>query len=219
MFEKEEALGSGLEVAGWLRERIRRGRFVPGQRLVEIDIMQMTGTSRAKVREGFQRLEAEGLVLIEEFRGASVRQVSIEEVGQIYRARVALEGISAADCASFASAEQKALIEKLQHELDATVTEKLPERFGKLNHQWHSAVIAGSGNKVVGQTLDRLSVPINRMLFESFYDVERLRTANADHRAITTAILNSDAAAAEDHMRRHVEEGFRTLSNIAREFS
>lgn len=55
--------------------------------------------------------------------------------------------------------------------------------------------------------------------FESFYDVERLRTANANHRAITTAILKLDAATAERHMRRHVEEGIMTLSGIARESS
>lgn len=216
---EEATLSNGLEVANWLRERIRRGRFVPGQRLVEIDIMQMTGTSRAKIREGFQRLEAEGLVLIEEFRGASVRQVSIEEVAQIYRARIALEGISAADCATLATDAQRETLQALQHKLDATVDEKMPEHFGQLNHQWHSAIIAGSGNKVVAQTLDRLSVPINRMLFESFYDAERLRIANADHQKITAAILARDAAAAEKHMRRHVEEGFKMLSSIAREFS
>jgi DNA-binding GntR family transcriptional regulator len=217
--DNEAAPGNGLEVANWLRERIRKGRFVPGQRLVEIDIIQMTGTSRAKIREAFQRLEAEGLVLIEEFRGASVRQVSIEEVGQIYRARIALEGISAADCATFCTDQQMEKLQMLQSQLDATVDNKMPEQFGQLNHQWHSAIIAGSGNKVVAQTLDRLSVPINRMLFESFYDAERLRTANADHQKITAAILARNSLDAEMHMRRHVEEGFKTLSSIAREFS
>lgn len=217
--DSETAPGNGLEVANWLRERIRKGRFVPGQRLVEIDIIQMTGTSRAKIREAFQRLEAEGLVLIEEFRGASVRQVSIEEVGQIYRARIALEGISAADCATFCTDQKMEKLQKLQSQLDATVDNKMPEQFGQLNHQWHSAIIAGSGNKVVAQTLDRLSVPINRMLFESFYDAERLRTANADHQKITAAILARNSLDAEMHMRRHVEEGFKTLSSIAREFS
>lgn len=209
---------TGADLADWLRDRIRRGRLVPGQRLVEADISAETGASRSKVREAFQRLETEGLVNIEAFRGASVRRVSIEEIRQIYRARVALEGICAADFARFATAEQKAHLLEIQSGLDECVTERAAERFGRLNHDWHKQVIDGSGNAVVRDLLGRLTVPINRLLFESFYDEERLRIANGDHKAITAAIMAGDAAAAEAAMRKHVEDGFETLSNIAGEF-
>ncbi|HZV56574.1 MAG TPA: GntR family transcriptional regulator [Sphingobium sp.] len=209
---------SAAELADWLRERIRRGRLVPGQRLVEADISAETGAGRSKVREAFQRLEAEGLVNIEAFRGASVRRVSIEEIRQIYRARVALEGICAADFTHFSTPEQKTRLFEIQAGLDECVAERAAERFGRLNHDWHKQVIDGSGNQVVRDLLSRLTAPINRLLFESFYDKERLRIANEDHKAITAAIMAGDAAGAEAAMRRHVEDGFKTLSNIAGEF-
>lgn len=211
-------ISSGAELADWLRERIRRGRLVPGQRLVEADISQETGASRAKVREAFQRLEAEGLVAIEAFRGASVRRVSIEEIRQIYRARVALEGICAADFTNYATEAQKSHLLELQAGLDECVAERAAERFGRLNHDWHKQIIDGSGNSVVGDLLARLTVPINRLLFESFYDEERLRIANSDHKEITQLIMAGDGAAAEAAMRRHVGDGFQTLSHIAAEF-
>jgi hypothetical protein len=50
-----------LDVANWIRERIRAGRFVPGQRLVEADIMREVATSRSRVREALQRLATEGV--------------------------------------------------------------------------------------------------------------------------------------------------------------
>lgn len=209
---------SGTEVADWIRERIRRGRFVPGQRLVEIDIIRQTGASRSKVREALQRLEGEGLVLIEEFRGASVRAASLEEVRQIYRARVALEGISAADFVRNANPGHRARLEALQDELERCVTENAPERFGRLNTDWHLLLVEGSGNAVIGEVLQRLNVPIHRLLFESFYNADRLATAVADHRAIMAAIRANDPEAAEAAMRQHVSDGFRTLSNIDREF-
>ena len=81
---------NALQVADFIRERIRRGRLVPGQRLVEVEIIRQTGASRAKVREAFQRLEVEGLVEIEEYRGASVRDAGISEVRQIYQCRACL---------------------------------------------------------------------------------------------------------------------------------
>lgn len=214
-----ESKQSSADVADWLRERIRRGRLVPGQRLVEIDITRSTGASRSKVREALQRLEIEGLVRIEEYRGASVRQASVEEIRQIYRARVALEGISAADFASIGTEEDKAALKAIQDELDESVETHAPERFAQLNEKWHRLVIAGARNDLIAETLGRLNVPINRMLFESFYDEEWLRSANADHSAITAAILSGDAPEAEKHMRRHIEDGLKTISTIANEFA
>ena len=34
---------TSLEIADWIRERIRRGQFAPEQRLVEVDIIRKTG--------------------------------------------------------------------------------------------------------------------------------------------------------------------------------
>ena len=71
---------------------------------------------------------------------------------------------------------------------------------------------------MIGEVLQRLNVPIHRLLFESFYNADRLATAVADHRAIMAAIRANDPEAAEAAMRQHVSDGFRTLSNIDREF-
>lgn len=206
------------EIAAWVRERIRRGQFVPEQRLIEVDIIRATGGSRVRVREALQRLAAEGLVTIEQFRGASVRSASLEELRHIYRARAALEGITAADFAVMANDAQRARLQEIQEELERCVTERSPERFGRLNAEWHELLVEGSGNTTIGELLQRLSVPIHRLLFESFYDADRLRTANEDHRRILAAILARDANAAEAAMRAHVEAGFRTLSAIEREY-
>ena len=209
---------SGVEIAEWLRERIRRNRLVPGQRLIEADITGETGASRSKVREALLRLETEGLIIIEEFRGASVRRTSMEEVRQIYRARVALESLSAADFTANASPEQKQRLVQLQAALDDCVATRAAEQFERLNREWHELIVAGSGNALVAEMLQRLSVPIYRLMFESFYNEARLKAANADHQRITQAILSGTGAEAEAAMRRHIEDGFATMSEIDSEF-
>jgi len=209
---------TGIEIADWVRDRIRTGRFVPGQRLVEVDIIRQTGASRSKVREALQRLEGEGLVQIEEFRGASVKSTGLDEVAQIYRARIALEGICAGDFARHASEEDKRQICAVQDQLDKCVTDRAPDRFGRLNLEWHRLIVQGSGNSVIAELLKRLNVPIHRLLFESFYDEDRLRTANADHREMLRLILAGDADGAEAAMRRHIGDGLETLSKIESEF-
>lgn len=209
---------TGPEIADWVRQRIRTGRFVPGQRLVEVDIIRQTGASRSRVREALKRLEGEGLVEIEEFRGASVRSSTLDEVRQIYRARMALEGMAAHDFTLNADAAMCKRLVALQDQLDDCVRDRSPDRFGRLNNEWHRLIVEGSGNRVIAEHLQRLNVPIHRLLFESFYDEERLKSANADHRRMLALILAGDAVGAERTMRDHIGAGFATLEKIEGEF-
>lgn len=201
-------------VADWVRERIRLGRFVPGQRLVEADIITETGASRSKVREALQRLETEGLVSIEEFRGASVKRFGRDELRQIYRARMALEGLAAADFAAADAPEAKRRLESIQEEMNRWESSGNHDQFARLNGEWHALIIDGAGNDYVRQFLARLAVPIYRLLFATFYNAPRIDAANADHRVITAAIVEGRAEDAERAMRNHIEQGLSALSEL-----
>lgn len=207
---------SGATIADWIRHQIRSQRMVPGQRLVEVDIIRQTGGSRFKVREALQRLAAEGLVEIEEFRGASVRNASMDEVRQLYRARAALEGLCAADFTRRASPEQKEELARLAEEMEECVAGAHPELFSRLNSQWHNFLMETAGNGVIQEIVHRLNTPIHHLVFESFYRGDRLRNAVQDHRDIVNAVLAGDDVAAEAAMRRHVTNGWSYLSELDR---
>ncbi|WP_338243434.1 GntR family transcriptional regulator [Aurantiacibacter hainanensis] len=202
------------EIADWIRSQIRANRFVPGQRLVEVDIIRRTGGSRSKVREAFQRLAAEGLLEIEEFRGASVREASLEEVSQLYRARAALEGICAADFTRLATDEDKERLREITERMEACVESGAAEQFGKLNSEWHTMIMRVTGNDVIADLVSRLNTPVHHLLFESFYRGDRMNEATQDHRAILNAIMEGNAEAAEKAMRTHVENGLRFLRSL-----
>jgi len=210
---------SAEAVAEWVRERIRRGRFVPGQRLVEADVIDRLGASRSKVREALQRLEAEGLVTIEEFRGASVKQIGPEEVRAIYRTRMVLEGLAAAEFAAADNPNLKQRLAKLQEAMNSWREGAGHERFAALNGEWHELIAQGSGNACLLQFLPRLTIPVYRLLFASFYTDDRIEAANADHRKITAAILEGRADDAEAEMRRHISAGLAGISEISAHFT
>jgi DNA-binding GntR family transcriptional regulator len=205
-------------IAEWIRDRIRRGRFVPGQRLIEADIINELGAARSKVREALQRLEAEGLVSIEEFRGASVKRFGWDEVRQIYRARMALEGLAAAEFAAADAPDLKERLKQIQEEMNGWQQAGGQDRFAELNSAWHALIIEGSGNAYLAQFLTRLTIPIYRLLFSSFYTAQRVNLANADHKAITAAIIAGRADEAERAMREHITEGLAALSEINAQF-
>ncbi len=206
------------DVVDWIRERVRKGRFAPGHRLVEADIIRELGATRGRVREALQRLATEGVVVIEEFRGASVKQLTRDEIQQIYRARMALEGLAAAE---FAAALEPALKKKLssvQAELNALEHSGDHEHFARLNDEWHRLIIEGSGNHYVRGFVERLRVPVYRLLFTTFYNARRIDKANAGHRRITAAIVAGRAADAERLMRAHIAEGLQALNTLGAEF-
>ncbi len=202
------------EIADWIVRQIRSRRFVPGQRLVEFDITRSTGGSRFRVREALQRLAAEGLVEIAEYRGASVRNASMDEVRQLYKARAALEGLCAAEFTRRATVEQKSDLQRLTSAMEQAVDQGRPETFGGLNAQWHGLIMDGSGNPVIQSLVQRLNTPIHHLLFDPFYSAERLKSAAADHRAVLERILDGDAEGAQRAMSHHVEAGYRFLSTL-----
>jgi DNA-binding GntR family transcriptional regulator len=202
------------EIVEWIRQRIRVGRFVPGQRLVEADLLRELSATRSRVREALQRLETEGLVTIEEFRGASVKDFSHDELRQMYRARMALEGLAAGDFAVAAAPELKKRLLRLQEQLNEIEDTVDHERFARLNDEWHRLIIEGSGNQFVRMFVDRLRVPIYRLLLSSFYSARRVDRANAGHRRITEAIVQGRGKDAERLMREHIAEGLEALSEM-----
>lgn len=208
--ERDSAVSSA-DVVNWIRERIRRGRMVPGQRLIEADLVRETNATRSRVREALQRLESEGLLLIEEFRGASVRRFTRDELGAIYSTRAVLEALAARELAYAPAGDAKAELEAAQRELDAAVAASDHERFARSNDRWHAAIIEGGGNPYVAQFVDRLRIPVSRLLFSSFYSRQRIDGANADHQVITRAIIDGRGDDAEYAMRQHVLNGFKAL--------
>src|SRR6266568_5961071 len=77
-----------------LREAIMKEEFLPNERLIEMDLAQTLGAGRAAVRTALARLEQEGLVERERYRGARVRLVSETEAIEILEARAALESLA-----------------------------------------------------------------------------------------------------------------------------
>ena len=205
-------------VADWVRERIRLGQLVPGQRLIEADIVRDAGASRSKVREALKRLESEGLVTVEAFRGASVKRFGLDEVRQIYRARMALEGLAAAEFAACGNPVLKRRLQAIQDELNLGENEGHHEHFARLNDAWHALIIEGSGNSYVAEFLARLTVPVYRLLFSTFYSAQRIRLANADHRLITAAIMDGREEDADHAMRAHIGKGLDALTELNAHF-
>jgi DNA-binding GntR family transcriptional regulator len=147
-----------------------------------------------------------------------VKRIGPEEIRQIYHARMALEGLAAAEFAEADAPKLKKQLAELQEAMNNWRDEGGHERFAELNAEWHKLIIEGSGNSYVAQFVARLSVPTYRLLFSSFYTDQRVDDANADHRKITAAIVAGRAEDAEAAMRQHVSDGLAAVAELSAQF-
>lgn len=74
-----------------LREAILTGALRGGSRLVQSALAESLGVSNTPVREALRDLASEGLVTLDNHRGAEVRRVLYREIQEIYDVREALE--------------------------------------------------------------------------------------------------------------------------------
>ncbi len=83
------------EVTDRLRDAILSGEFVAGERLREENLAAMLQVSRGPIREAFGALERDGLVMLSRHHGASVAELSREDLEEVYSLRIVLETLAA----------------------------------------------------------------------------------------------------------------------------
>ncbi|NWG15829.1 MAG: GntR family transcriptional regulator [Chloroflexi bacterium] len=81
-------------LADQLRDAIRSGTYVCGERLVELTLSQQMNVSQNTVRDALYILQAEGWVVKQARRGVFVRDFSPEEAVEVYALWAAVEGLA-----------------------------------------------------------------------------------------------------------------------------
>lgn len=188
-----------------IRAWILQAQYVPGQRLVESELMGRVGIGRGPVREALRRLSVEGLVVIEPNRGAIVARADRETIRATFELREALEGLAARRAAEHieTSGYRSALKNALAEERESSV-DRDAQTFMEMNERLHGLVVAASGNHVMPRMLSMLQLPELRAMFFRNHSQATWRQSTRDHIAIVEAILSGDADCAEIAMREHV---------------
>jgi DNA-binding GntR family transcriptional regulator len=183
--------------------RILSGEYRPGERLVETRIAQELGTSQAPVREALRDLELLRFVESEPFRGARVRKVSDEELGEIYPVRAAIEEVAAREAARHLDGDVKAL----EAELDAM--HRAAEK-GDLHEQvehdvaFHRRIVEASRNQILRETWLSLRIESRTIVTALRAGLDGHQIAEL-HRPVLEALRARDPERAGHALRRHVE--------------
>jgi GntR family transcriptional regulator of gluconate operon len=209
--------------ADLLRRRIMSGDLRNGDPLIESQIARELGVSRGPVREALRVLQAEGLVRENARRSASVVNLSIDDVHEIYDLRAALETRAVRLLlATRAGTTDRALkhirsavvaLENACRDGDRTATARCDLAF-------HEAVCMSSGNRRLHAVFVSQSALLQPIVEaeERFY-YKSLDKIAQEHIALLRVIEQGEAEAAEkafdDHLRTASENMISYLGHLS----
>jgi DNA-binding GntR family transcriptional regulator len=202
-----------------LRDDIVSGLLRPGDQLVEARLAAELGVSKTPVREALIRLQRDGLVSIEPYRGARVLEPSADDVREIVELRELLECHIARQLAQTRPPEALAALEAtvtrgrraLEKADETTLAEALTE---------FSDVLADAAdNARLAEVLRGLRSVMLLIGSASMRAEGRNRRSLDEHARILRAIRRGDpeaAAAATAHHLHSVERDTRSTISASR---
>jgi DNA-binding GntR family transcriptional regulator len=195
-----------------IRDHILSLALAPGAHIDDRSLMEQFGMGRTPAREAFNRLAAEGLIIIQRNKGAYVRPLDIEQVQQFFDAYGASERLVGFFCHTTDDGLINDLrrIEK-QYEVVAQDSRHLD--MTQLNSQFHARIALASGNEYISDFANllynharRLSYFIYLMRETPNHELESMQNSiTGHHEDIIAAIEKHNNQQLIDVLTRHAE--------------
>lgn len=194
-----------------LREWILSGRLAPGTWLRQADLAQALSVSRMPVREALTLLGEEGLVEVLPHRGARIPPLTLEELEEIYAARMGLEGLAARLAATGISPEALERLRLALPRLAALCTAGDLQNYLAEDRVFMLSVYATSGRPRLVRQLASLRERAERYLRLVFVGADHLRWLDHSYQ-----LFQACAAHDPDAAERVAQEAMRWTLDQAR---
>jgi len=185
---------------GWILD----GTLKPGERIVELTLSRKLEVSRAPLREALWLLARQGLVQIRAHHGASVTQLSEQDIREIFEIRETLETRAALKIHARLDPHVTALLKDALEDLEQACRARDIRRFSTADLRFHKTLWELSGNRHLQDILHDLSTRF--FGYELIRDLPhaakfRFDLMAEEHRKMVKLILEGT--------EREIEAGFR----------
>jgi len=191
-------------IATSLEEDIVLGRRHPRERLVEQDLCDRFNTHRGDVRLALFELEKKGIVQRIPNRGAMVRDLTPQEVTEIYAVREELEVMAARILPFPVTKADLAKLDDIQKSHSAAIDsdDMLTVFYANLN--FHQTLFGLCGNACLIETIKQLEQKVYGIRFYANAFPDALDRARRDHLAMIEALRASRRDDLIELTRRHL---------------
>ena len=144
------------------------------------------------LRQAFDELERFGLIDRRRNRGASVRQLTLDDVGQIYAVREILERAAAAQMPLPMPRDDYDRIATAQHGHDAAIEAGDAKAVFRANFEFHNALFAACGNPYLAAAIEDFRKKTHVVWSYAIVKPEYFCNAQREHKAMLKAIRERD---------------------------
>jgi DNA-binding GntR family transcriptional regulator len=192
-----------------VRSAIIKGRFQPGERLIESTIATEMGVSRAPVREVLSALEREGLVVNIPRRGNFVVDFTNKDIDEIYSLRLLLEIGAMRRAMERCTPQDLDNLQRLVDDLDkAMVRQDDSESITNLDMEFHEYFCALADHSRLYTTWKSISMQAQLLIGVTSKTHYRYPHEPAQwHQTILDAFEHRDLVTTEKILTEHIMDG------------
>lgn len=178
------------EVLSLLRDYVVEGALADGARIPERELCERFGISRTPLREALKVLAAEGLVELLPNRGARVRSLAPEEIGELFDLMAGLEALAGRLACERMSDREFREIEALHQEMYTFYLRGDRHGYFTRNQAIHAAIFAAAANGALSASALSLQARLRRVRFAANLDPggERWSEAVREHEQMLDAL-------------------------------
>jgi DNA-binding GntR family transcriptional regulator len=194
------------EILTRLRDHIVEGKIPDGSRVPERQLCEMLAISRTPLREALKVLAAEGLVELLPNRGARVRPLSEQDLGELFDVMGGLEGLAGRlACENITDAEI-AEIERLHYEMYGSYLHRDMHNYFRVNQLIHHKIIEAARNATLKSAYANFAGRIRRVRYSANFARKRERWGEAmrEHETILDALRRRAGSELSDILFAHL---------------
>jgi DNA-binding GntR family transcriptional regulator len=192
------------QVRDWILRRIGVGDFAPGDRIVENSVARELKVSAIPVREAIRELVAMHVLESAPHKGASVRQVSLEETIEALQVRSAIDSL-AASLAAPKLMHQCHELRRLGKSIVAAARKHDLVAYQRANQEFHRSIVEAAGNSVLLRFWDALAYEVPARTIMGLLPSVNPVTVAQEHDAIVAALDTGDGEGAAALLVAHIQ--------------
>ncbi len=202
------------EVVRRLRDMIFEGELTPGTRIPERALCERFSISRTPLREALMVLAAEGLVELLPHRGATIAELRVEAVDEMFQVMEALEGLAGELACSRITDEEIAEVRALHKQMLTHYRRRERLEYFRLNQYIHEKIVEASGNAVLVNVYTQLNGRIRRARYLANLSSARWDQAVEEHEEILQALTERDGKHLSGILKEHLRHKWETAKAV-----
>ncbi len=193
--------------AAWVDQLLRRailsGELQPGEKLLGEKLAEQWGVSPTPLRESFQRLAGEGLVVIEPQRGARVAPIDAADAVDVYEMRILLDPAALTSSMASGAADASFISNVDDAYRRLTARHRSVMSFHDAHRAFHLSLVAACPNQLLLRQVTQLLEHSQRYHVVSTVS-HRAGDPGEEHRALAAAVRDGHTAAAVRTLTAHL---------------